>query len=87
VQAVRDHALEARMLVLEQPQAPQLTDAEVREFLAPQVERRLADAELPTDVGNGGPALHLARCGGVSAIYFHSVLLATFAERDNIISS
>ena len=48
---VRDHALQAGILVLERSQLPQRADAQVRVFLLPDVERRVAGPELSADVG------------------------------------
>jgi hypothetical protein len=49
-------AFEARILVLERPQLPQLADAQVRVSLLPDVEGGFAHAELPADVGDGAAA-------------------------------
>lgn len=56
---IGDQALQARVLLLELPQAPEFAHPEVRVALLPDVERRLAHAELPTDIPDWGAALRL----------------------------
>ena len=61
---VGDQLLQAPILVLDLPQPAQLADSQVGVLPFPEVERRLAEAPLPTDIRHGGPALGLAQGKG-----------------------
>jgi hypothetical protein len=58
---IGDELLEPSIFVLDLPQSSQLTDAQVGELLLPEVERRLANAELSTDIAGRRAALGLAQ--------------------------
>ena len=47
---IRHQALQPRVLFLDLPEAPELTDAQMRILLLPGIERRLVDAHLATDM-------------------------------------
>src|SRR5262245_42056504 len=50
---VRDQTLQARIFVLELPHAPHLVHTQVPVALLPDVEGRLTDAALATDIADG----------------------------------
>ena len=57
---IRHKAFQPGILVLDLPQPAQFAHAQVRVLLFPDVEGGLADAELPADIAERGPALGLA---------------------------
>ena len=56
---IGDPLFQPAILILHLPQPAELTDTQVGVFLFPEVERRLADAELARDVTSGRAALGL----------------------------
>ena len=56
---IRHRALQLRILLTELAQLEDLAHAEVGVFLLPDVERRLADAELPADIRHRDAAFGL----------------------------
>ena len=70
---IRDDLLQATILLFERPQLPQLTHPQVGEALLPDVECRVADAELPAYVRHRRPALGLAQ--GVGELRFTELRL------------
>ena len=68
---ISDDVLEAGILVLELAHPSELTHAQVRVFLLPDVARRLANAELPANVRRGRPAVSLPQ--GVGDLLFREL--------------
>ena len=52
---IRHQALQPRVLFLDLPESPEVTDAQMRILLLSRIERRLADAHLPTDIPTAVP--------------------------------
>jgi hypothetical protein len=56
-----DQTLKPRVLIAQLTHLPDLRHAELAVLLLPQVEARLAHAQLPAHVDHGRPALSLAQ--------------------------
>ena len=56
-----DQTLQARILVTQLPQLPDLGQAKLPVLLLPRIEARLAYSKLPTDLSHWSPALSLAQ--------------------------
>jgi hypothetical protein len=58
---VRHQPLQSVVLFFQLPEAAEFTDAEVRVFLLPRIERLLGDPELATEVADRRACFGLAR--------------------------